>query len=369
MDAAARYLLVGNSVRYLAQSAHAATTAVVAVDAFADVDTRAASVFHERISSCTAHALSRAAAAVTGDCSGWIYGAGFEDDPGALSWLARRRPGMLGNDPSVLHWLAQPRRRFALLEELGIAYPEVMFESPPAPAAWLAKPPGGCGGSAVRRASDPVATGPAGYFQRYVNGPLCSLTFAADGAAIMGIGFNRLMARYPAAGDFRFAGAIGGLQPSPAVRERMLETARRLTRALGLRGVNGLDFVLQRGEPLLLDLNARPPASLELYETILPRGGCLTHVDACRGRLPAQPGSDVVRGLRIVYARRPITVRCVEWPSWVSDCPVPGSSIPAEAPLCTVHAEGRTIEAVAGQLRQHTDSVLRLAGSVHEQAA
>lgn len=46
-----------------------------------------------------------------------------------------------------------------------------------------------------------------------------------------------------------------------AARAAMEQVTRRLSAALDLRGVvNGLDFVLERGQPLLLKLNDRPPA-------------------------------------------------------------------------------------------------------------
>ena len=370
MYAAETVAMIGNSVRYLAQSARLAGAEIASVDAFGDIDTRQASASHGRALDASPRALLDAGEAMLRDHPGsWLYGAGFERDPQALASLARQNQGLLGNDPAVLRLLAEPRRWFALLSDLDIAHPQVAFGSPRSLSGWLFKPAGGCGGWLVRRAMDADAGRYAGYYQRFNAGPLCSLVFAADGAEIETVGCNRLFARYPAAGDFRFAGAINGLVTSSATSSQMVAAARRLTRALGLRGVNGLDFVLRNDEALLLELNARPPATLELYETSLPHGGFQCHADACRGRLYPAPTPASVNGLQVVYARRTLRVPAIEWPAWVTDRPASGECVLADRPLCTVHATGGDVEAVAARLRQNIDAVGRLINGLGAEAA
>jgi predicted ATP-grasp superfamily ATP-dependent carboligase len=372
MNDAATVVVIGNSVRYLAQSAKMAGAEIVSVDAFGDLDTRLASISHERAANASPHALLHAGEAMLRDHPGsWLFGAGFESDAYALASFTRRHRGLLGNDPAVMQLLAEPQCWFSLLRELDIAYPEVAFEAPRALSGWLFKPDGGCGGWLVRRALDADADADhrAGYYQRFVAGSLCSLVFAADGAEIGTVGFNRLFARYPAAGDFRFAGAINGLVASHAAKSQMVAAAQRLTRTLGLRGVNGLDFVMRNGEPQLLELNARPPATLELYETVLPRGGFQCHTDACRGRLPRVRTPESVEGLRVVYARRTLRVPAIDWPAWVTDRPASGECVLAGQPLCTVHANAGDMETVAGRLRQHIDAVDRLLNGLGAEAA
>lgn len=360
-------LVIGNSVRYLAQSAAARGLRVCGIDQFADLDTRdACQVLLQRPSaSAILDAVRDAAVPVA---SAWCYGAGFEGLGGELERIAQRHT-LYGNEPRVLRLLADPSRLFELLAMLEIAHPPVQWGRPTT-GSWLHKAAARCGGVAVRWADrsrpDDDATG---YYQRYLNGPLCSLVFAADGETLRVIGCNRLVARYPAAGDFRFAGVIGGLRVADDQFERMTLVARRLTRALGLRGVNGIDFVLQRGEPVFLELNPRPPASLELYESALEAGGIGTHLRACRGELPAAPAGQLIHGMRVVYARRRTAIGVVAWPEWASDLPAPGQVLAGDAPLCSVHASGRDLESVAALLRQRVDAIDGLVATAREEAA
>lgn len=361
---------IGNSVRYLAQSARAAGVSVTAIDAFGDADTCQASADCRRASGPSPQHLSQTARPVLSDARlAWTYGAGFEQDPDALRALGPSDRGLVGNDPAVLGLLAEPARWFALLADLDIACPQTALEPSAAGRDWLVKPAGGCGGSGVHRFVHPDPGDAAVYYQRFVGGPLCSLVFVADGARMQPLGFNRLFARYPAAGDFRFAGAISGLVPAEPARRCMLTAAQRLTRALGLRGVNGIDFALNQGQPLLLDLNARPTATLELYEDDLPAGGYLCHVDGCEGVLTRPRSGGPARGMHIVTARRPSRLGPLSWPSWVSDRPVAGEFVPVGQPLCTVHAQGPDIETVAGRLREKADAVAQLVVAGNADAA
>jgi predicted ATP-grasp superfamily ATP-dependent carboligase len=369
-------LLVGNSVRYLAESGRRAGLVLAGLDAFADRDARAACA---RWDSCppAAEHLADAAAALVVDLGRatpgklcWTYGAGFEANPDGLRRLAGRYGAPLGNDAGVLALLAEPRPWFALLDSLAIRYPDTRFDAVDDATGWLLKPAAGCGGLAVRRATDDGGDAEsARIHQRYLRGPLCSLTFAADGRAMMPLGFNRLHACFPAAGDFRFAGVVSGCQPGREQAAAMLEAARRLTAALGLRGINGLDFVIHDQQPWLLDLNARPPASLELYEDRFRRGGLLAHVDACSGRLPLLRPHDGARGLRILYARQRPGGLPDTWPDWLKDRPSSLAAVVPGQPLCSIHASAATPEAVEALLRERADQARALFGQATRDAA
>lgn len=363
-------LVVANSARYLVQSALLSGHVVDAVDAFADLDTRLACRHWRKAVSCSPEGLDAALADLDIDQSmPWVYGAGFETQPEILRTLACRRRQLLGNDPGVMLLLADPSRLFPLLEYLDIRCPEVSLQPPSCSDGWLFKAAGRLGGNGVTWARDAGSPAVPGYYQAFVRGPLCSVLFAADGKQIRPIGFNRLLVRYPAAGDFRYAGAVSGFQPSSDQEQVMLQVASRLTRALSLRGINGLDFVIRDGEPLLLDVNARPPATLELYEMNLARGGFATHLDACRGRLPGVVPRRGVRGMRVMYARRDHDVGHIAWPLWASDRPVNGSRLNRDEPICTLHAAGAGFESVEAQLRQQADVIDSLVNELAREAA
>jgi predicted ATP-grasp superfamily ATP-dependent carboligase len=120
--------------------------------------------------------------------------------------------------------------------------------------------------------------------------------------------------------------------------------ASALTKAFGLVGLNGIDFVLRAGEPYVLEVNPRYAASMELLE----RAGRLSvfesHVAACAGALPSVEGpiQDVL-GKAVLYARRDVVVGdSVRWlvRDDVRDVPFPGERIARGHAVCTVFARG-----------------------------
>jgi predicted ATP-grasp superfamily ATP-dependent carboligase len=328
---------------------------VTVLDAFCDADTRA-------VASCITVPMKARGLdpehlrgetgrlAVLGGGLGLVYGAGLEHTPDTLAWMAERFR-LIGNPPRVLELLANPGGFFALLDRLDIPYPETRSE-PPAPGTggqWLVKEAGTSGGLGVRRWHDgdprPIGTH---YFQQFIDGPVLSVLFIANGADCTLIGTNRLRtAPLDGVSSFRYGGAVTRAVSNAGQRAQIERQCRVLVRALGLRGVNNLDYVLQGAEMRLLELNPRPSATLGLSEADCPGGWMRRHVRACLGELPEglpDSGTGVGRGVsghRIVYAPRLIEIPPhLVWPPWCHDRPVAGASIAPGVPLCTVSASG-----------------------------
>jgi predicted ATP-grasp superfamily ATP-dependent carboligase len=346
-------LIVATSARALVCAAHRARLSALAVDAFADADTRALARRCLRVPLASSGGLAAQALARLLERLPplrLIYGSGFEAQPALLARAAARHR-LAGNEPEVLALAADPRRFFALLDALGIAHPEVAFEPPPAPQDWLAKRAGGAGGGHVRSAAGAPAGGHL-YFQRYVAGPAYSFLFLADGARVRPIGFNRLLpAPRAAPGRWAWAGAVQA-RPPPRAQAAALAAAQALTTRLGLRGLNGLDFIAPAAAFRLVELNARPTATLELWDRPPAPALLDAHLAACAGRLPPPwPAPVGVRALAVVYAER--TLRIPEgfrWPRAARDRPMPGARVRARCPLCTVHAAARTASEAEARL-------------------
>jgi predicted ATP-grasp superfamily ATP-dependent carboligase len=116
-----------------------------------------------------------------------------------------------------------------------------------------------------------------------------------------------------------------------------------LVAATGLKGVNGLDFIVENDSLWVLEINPRPTATIDLYDADLPAGVIGMHLQACRGELMDLPQFIRARAHGIVYAPAPLHVPAqLRWPAWCTDLPEAGSIVPKGSPVCSVHAETPT---------------------------
>jgi len=347
---ACTYLVVSASGRALAQSAARQRIRVVVLDLFNDLDTRA-----------LAHA-SRACASRNGrfdrgllieaarelapreGFTGLIYGSGLEGRPALLRALARE-VALVGNAPATVAQAKDPAQLFRLLDELGIPHPAVSTAPPPNLEGWLSKRAGGAGGGHVRPAALGWPRRERRYFQRFQAGRAMSVLFLADGHRAQIVGFNEqwpvaLSSRVP----FAYGGAISTPDLPPAAEATIVRAVERLTAATGLRGLNGLDFMLDGECAYVIEINPRPTATLDLYDVAVPGGLLARHLDACNGELGEPIRTEGLhRAQAIVYAQNTWQVpHGLPWPDWVTDIPAGGSTIPGGAPICTVHAQAAT---------------------------
>ena len=368
------YLVVSSSGRALARSAHRQRIPVVVLDLFNDVDTRAMALasracagrhgrFHRARVVTAARELTPA-----GGYAGLVYGSGLEGRPALLQDLAREC-ALLGNAVDVVARAKDPEVFFPLLDRLSVAHPDVRMTPPKDLQGWLAKRVGGAGGAHVRPAHLGWPRRDGRYFQRFQPGCVMSALFLADGASARVIGLNeQWQAKLSRLVHFAYAGAITVNDAPPAVWAVVSRAAAGLTEEFGLRGLNGLDFILEGGTVYVLELNPRPTATLDLYDEAVPGGLFAQHLRACAGRLEvgAVPQSGA-RAHAIVYATGAWRVPpAVDWPEWVTDIPASGSVIAAGAPICTVHAGGASTQAArelvwARHERIRAESCLRAA--------
>lgn len=328
-----------------------------ALDLFGDADTRAAATW--RAIGATGHLAIDAerlhdalhALAAAGDCLGWIAGSGFEMQLDLLASAAHVLP-LIGNSPEVVRKSRSPGFLYPLLAELGVPHPETRVSPPPRGEGWLLKNAHACGGWHVRRA--PTETGrplPAGaYFQREADGKPMSALFLGDGRAATVLGVAQQRVRPLGRRRWVFHGGIGPVQVPAGVRMRIAAFADRLTDALGLVGLNGIDFMLDGDAPSVLELNARPTAALSLFANAVPTGLLQAHVATCRGApvsrfatVPTQP-----RAFEVVFARTPGRVDAalhdaLRRAGWCADVPMNGTVLDRGDPMCTVLVEAQSL--------------------------
>ncbi|WP_027798152.1 ATP-grasp domain-containing protein [Paraburkholderia dilworthii] len=379
--------VAGLSARMLAQSAARAGLRVVALDVFGDRDTREASELWFDIGGGP---LSIDAARLTDALErsarlpgmiGWIDGSGLEPFVAQLC-SAPALPRFIGNPVDTSAAVRDPRRFFALLDEIQIPHPPVAFMRPAAPRGWLMKRADGCGGTHVEplAALAPFADThvPAQvYFQRQSRGRAMSALFIAARGGARVLGFAQQLTCRMGSLPFVHAGSIGPIDLSPAVEVRVRAAIAALCARVGLTGINSCDFLLDGDSFELLEINTRPSSTITLYETASPdawpRGLVASHIDACRhGRLPAQHAPATWRaGQQVLFAPHPFVVSqafsdaCMRDPR-CRDVPMPGTSVEAGQPVCTLLVRAASLDAVRQTLDAQHTLVLQRIETCHE---
>ena len=317
------------------------------------------------------------------DVAGWVAGSGFEAQLDLLAEAARVLP-LIGNRPEIVRRVRSPADFAALVDSLGIAQPGFSAVRPPDPRDWLVKDAHACGGWHVRPAEAAPASGlgEGAYFQRRVAGEAFSCLFVAAAGDARVLGFSRQIVRALGGRPYVYRGGVGPVALPSAAGGQIADAAHKLSRALGLVGLNGIDFVLDAaGRPWLLELNPRPTAAIQLFADAVEGGLMRAHVEACAGRLPvpvsvsasasspacgpATPASagTVVRGFETVFARRAgqVDAASAAWlagQGWCCDIPRAGTRHAWGDPVCTVRAQAESVEAVLQQLSERRRRVM-----------
>lgn len=369
----AHWLIVSGSAHALARACIDAGMTCDVIDPWGDTDTRALARRYEHcplggtdFSECLPQRVEEMARSSHWD--GIVTGSGFEGRPWLIDALGRHAP-LIGNDAATVARCKSPQAIVVAARTAGLRAADVL-EHGLLDDGWLVKPLGGCGGQGVRRAgtNEPV---PAGCFgQRRVVGTTASVLFLADGHTAQLVGVSR-QTPGSVAGPFAWCEAVGDLPLAESRIRQLADALHRMVAEFGLRGLNGVDLVFDADdEPVPIEINPRPTATISLYPDRVKGGLFAAHVAAHAGRLdsPLQAPSGKVRGLRVVYAPVPASIgKAVRWPAWCTDLPQPGTSVAAAAPLCTVHASAADGNEVSALLRQRECEVLDMPG-LHSEA-
>ena len=350
------------------------------VDFFADTDTRSIAHATRKITGhirrgFTWAALERALLALDKEAPspimGFVYGAGFEDRPHLLTPIGERWP-LFGNDAATLKRLKAPETFFAGLAQLGIPHPKTRTTPPPSLAGWLMKRRGGAGGSHVRPASKTARDD--GYYQEIVPGRAVSALFVGDGERATALGFSEQWTAPKRNAPFRYGGAVRPALLPSRIEEAMASIVTQVTAAFAIRGLASADFMVCDEDAVLLEINPRPGATLDIFDSDeMPL--LQLHLDAM-----VKPGlPDVPLKLTgaaasgIVYAPETVTIgKEVIWPRWAMDRPQPGDRIDKDRPICTVAARAQTLKGAKNHIEARISAILaalhgRSGGKINEQ--
>lgn len=360
-------LLVAVSARMLAQLATAAGHHVVAVDRFGDLDLRR--LPRTRVV-CAAHGRPGMAALVASaervEADAVVYGGGLENRPDLVARLARGRR-LLGNEPGVLARVRDPVRLGAALRSAGLAFPCTLSPADARRAAdrsraWLRKPVRGGGGRGIR-VWQGEALRAGEILQERVPGLACSVAAVGDGRHAMVLAVTEQLVGDEAFGGRGYSWCGNVVPPRVGAHDRCRLSAdadaicARLTQAFRLRGVFGVDLVWDGRRAWVIEVNPRPPGSLEAIELAGATAAFTAHVGAFNGELPARKFDLRGAGPRaaakaILYAATDTVVPDTgDWSApEIRDVPHPGQRISAGHPVCTLMAVAKTPQAAVDEL-------------------
>lgn len=357
-------LIAALSGRTLAQAARRAGYRPLVADLFGDDDTRAAAAATLRLTGgltggLPMHKLAAAVAELAQGRTpiGLVYGSGFEDRPALLETLAARHR-LFGNTPATLRAVNSPASLQALCATAGVPHP------PPGKAAgaageWLEKRAGGSGGAHVRALAPGTPAARGHYAQEKLPGLPVSAVFVGNGKQARVLGLCEEWAD-PAPGvPYRYGGAARPAALAPALAAALTQATGALAAAAGLVGLNSADFLVAEHSFVLLEINPRPGATLDLFADAAGSAFRL-HVESCGGALPELP-IFAPAAAAVVYATRPVVPpQHFPWPDWAADRQPAGQAVAAGAPLCTVLAKAPDAMAARALLAQRSAAVLAM---------
>ncbi|MES2637740.1 MAG: ATP-grasp domain-containing protein [Pseudomonadota bacterium] len=336
---------------------------VIAIDAFADVDTqKLAKKVLQIDANCGQFNAQQLLDALTEidltSCLGFCYGAGFEAQPELLSQIALMLP-MIGNSAETLQQCKQPESFFALCNAFNMPYPKTLLEKPINTLGWLQKTVGASGGEHIKTVF-PLNLGltAAVYYQQKQVGTPISCLFLADGKNALVVGFNEQWCSPTALSPYRFGGLVSHAVLSEVVQDKLTEFVQLISQKIGLKGLNSCDCLVQDDAVFMLEINPRLSASVGLYKA--KRGNLFAaHVAAFLGQLDSWPVVDKKsQAIHIIYANQIAKAPSeMDWPEWVCDVPQPNSVIPAGAPICSVLATARTAKLAKQKVLQRAASL------------
>ena len=235
---------------------------------------------------------------------------------------------------------------------MKIAYPETVFNSPETTGLWLQKPYRGEGGTQIAyHETTANAAKDAFYWQRFMSGETGSVTFLASEQGVNILGFNRqwVDGRDPDH-PFIFSGICNRVLFEIKHRKILREILSRLLEIYPLRGLGSLDFIINDGVCYVLEINARIPASAQLYGRYLFN----QHMDAVCGSLKVKrKHHHKPKGYQVIFALDKIEIfPGFVWPEWVVDRPADGAIISQGQPICSIIAGGKNARQVQMRLQQ-----------------
>lgn len=394
MEKPRNLLIIGFNARPIALSAQRAGFNISVVDYWGDLDLLSAipnariisqekerlittSTIGESLLEVTFEVIDEAGTSI----DGILIGSGLDDRPDIWKKL-HERVQVFGNDVEVL---ARVRDRMILesaCDELSVNFPPTLLADSWAEIPDLARKldfplvlrlPFGAGGQYIRLAKKQSELKKAiqsmkkenlespCFLQKYIRGKDVSTTILSnrDQNVVLSCNEQLLGQVGNELAPFQYSGNIIPLEAPAGTLQNLKEVSNSIATHFQVRGLNGIDFVLKKGEPWLMEINPRFPGTLELLEKVSAVNLIELHVDACLNLpLPRVQPPRKIGIKRIVFA--PQSLICGELSSMpgVYDVPFPQNVVRRGEPVCTIQLTGKSRESLKEKVDQTVQQVL-----------
>jgi predicted ATP-grasp superfamily ATP-dependent carboligase len=389
-------LLVGVDLVGLAHSARREGHRVFAADYFGDLDLKQAcdrclSVLHQEKGKSTGSLESvfdprdfvDMARELCGEAQmdGILLSSGLDDSFDELNELGEMAP-IMGNPPETVKKVREKGTFFRELKRLNIPHPRTAIVRDLEEARDAAldigypvvlKPLEGFAGSSIRMVGKPQTLEAAyidvqgsssgGVVQKYIDGTHASISLVASSSGVVTLtlneqllGLKEVYQREP----FGYCGNIVPLDVKDSTAEYCKAIAEKIGGRFGLRGSNGIDFVISEdGAPHVVEVNPRFQGTLEAVEAVLGMNLVKTHLLACRQDvLPTNLGDPSSYSARLIlYTPRRIVAPDLTHVDGVTDIPLPGSILEEGEPFCSVNSTGDSREASLGKAQKTAELI------------
>jgi predicted ATP-grasp superfamily ATP-dependent carboligase len=369
LEAPRSLLILGASARAWAASVSRAGLVVQAADLFADRDLLAIAAAVAIPSERYPSALAEAA---LGFPSGpWCYTGALENHPGLVDAIAAARP-LAGNAGDAVRRVRSPRHLAEELAGVGIGFPRTVDDAAaiPCDGSWLRKPRASGGGQGIAPWTGPGvgattlhARRDHVWQERCAGLPVSGAFVVTSGGARL-VGASRQLIGVTAwhARPYAYCGSVD-VDPQTLPDDLGVQWNRIgsvLAGTLGLRGVVGVDAIVNpSGRLVVIEVNPRPTASMELVDRRTGRALAADHLAACgivTGRCsPAPSGGRWAKGILRAASLIEINDKLCDrldgfnsawshgdgWPA-IADLPRSGTVVPSGAPCISLFAVADT---------------------------
>ncbi|NOY40373.1 MAG: ATP-grasp domain-containing protein [Planctomycetes bacterium] len=371
--------IVGASARAAAFSALRAGYRIVTADLFADADLQQCcpatkvAPYPEGLRDWLAQC----------ECDGWMYTGALENRPKLVDAMAAERQ-LWGMGGKTLVEVRSPLTLAAVLSKAGLLFPETRINRKEILASegqWLAKTYQGSSGTGVQV----LEKAPEGAFvQQQVPG--ISLSAVYVGQTLLGVTRQLVGEPWTRAGEFQYCGSIAPWPVSQQVKQQLYTLGEVLNGQFGLKGLYGVDLMLEGEKLWTIEVNPRYTAAVEVVERAYGINAITHHTAAHQPAAVSAGGHATTNsksrqspektvcsrkehvGKAILFAKssNQITPEQTAWlcaeagdftRPQLADIPAPGTQLEPGNPVLTIFAEGETCTDVAQKLKQRVRQI------------